>query len=446
MQAKTTTKRVLRPAVAVALAAALVAVPTAAASAAPTPPPTTAQPLRAATCGTWLLHQVSSVAQLDRDAAAIDAALAEPSTIGFSVRVPWNAIDTDLSLLDAAYAKAQARGKQISVRFMAGRYTPSRIFDAGAYNFTSSAGQRVPKPFSDTGVGGNPVFEREFDALTARLATWSRAHGAKLLHLAWYGFNWSEIYNDTEVQAARGYTPAGWTTGHKTLIDIAKKYSGPDLAVEFPLSGYWGGNANLSNDLTNHVIAKWGEWSDQIFLQGNGLGMYNGKVTQRPIWTAKQMFGVGDWDWQAAYDVLYAQAEQYVEVYLSSFSGTNKAQLRSEAAQFDSTVCAPMRAVKPPPPPPPPPPPGTAPTTPAALHVAFNSRSMFAVTWYPSSDDKAVAGYKVSVDGKPYKTVFWTNAWVFGTVASTAYSVSVVAYDADGNTSVPATISVKTPA
>jgi len=305
----------------------------------------TPQNLRAEVCGTWLLHQVMNLAQLESDADAIDAALAQPGTIGLSLRVPWNAIDGDLTILERGLEMAQARNKQYSIRFMAGRHTPGRVFDAGAHHYLNESNQRVPKPFANNGTGGNPVFEREYERLTNQLADWSRLNGVHLLHMSWYGYNWAEIYNDTTVQNAPGYSPEAWVTGHRNLIDIAHDVSGNDLAVEFPLSGHWGGIDSLRNNFIDHMLNLWGEWNDQLVVQGNGLGIYDNKSVgpAQHIFTAKQMYNMGTWNWPDIYDVLYQNKELYVEVYLSSFQGAQSAQLASEATRFDETVCAPQR-------------------------------------------------------------------------------------------------------
>ena len=92
-----------------------------------------------------------------------------------------------------------------------------------------------------------------------------------MLHLAWYGQEWAELNHGKEVRAVPGYRYDRWLVAHKRLLDIGLKHAGPNLAVEFPLSGY-GPLAEASAALADHVIAKAGAGSDWIFVQANGWG------------------------------------------------------------------------------------------------------------------------------------------------------------------------------
>lgn len=88
-------------------------------------PPAAADDTASMVCGTWVLQQVSSVAELDSYAARIGAALDLPGVVGLSVRFPWRAADTDFSILDRGRQIASEHGKAFSIRFMAGRSTLS---------------------------------------------------------------------------------------------------------------------------------------------------------------------------------------------------------------------------------------------------------------------------------------------------------------------------------
>ena len=127
-----------------------------------------------AICGTWVLQQVASRAELDRLLPQVLApALATPGVRGFSLRVPWRAIDADFALLEAGLAVAHERGLAFSVRFMAGRHTPARVFAAGCPSYRHR-GEPVPVPFFPDG-SPNTVFEAEYERFVARLAGWCRA-------------------------------------------------------------------------------------------------------------------------------------------------------------------------------------------------------------------------------------------------------------------------------
>ena len=68
---------------------------------------------------------------------------------------------------------------------------------------------QIPKPFSDSGRAGNPVFERNYKAVVKKLPGLVARQGVKILHLPWYGYQWAEIYNGSAVQppAATATTP-----------------------------------------------------------------------------------------------------------------------------------------------------------------------------------------------------------------------------------------------
>jgi hypothetical protein len=289
-------------------------------------------------CGTWVLQQVSDKSALERQAPAIDAALANSGVAGLSLRVPWTAIDTDFGVLNRAAQLAKARGKQLSVRFMAGASTPARVFNEGAYYYTAGT-KKMPKPFSNTGVAGNPVFESNFKVVVTKLAAWSRANGVKLLHLPWYGYKWAEIYNGTDLQATKGYTYDAWLKGHLKLLDMGLAVSGNDLTVEFALSGHWGGNATAAKTIAERIVSSAGAWSRRAMVQGNGLGQWNAPATRSNVYHAKQMVDGGDYDWASIYQTLRANDEAYVEVYLSSFAGPRKASLISQAQAFKTQRC-----------------------------------------------------------------------------------------------------------
>jgi hypothetical protein len=293
-------------------------------------------PINAA-CGTWVLQQATTMAELNGAAAQIDRVLALPGVVGLSLRVPWNAIDGDLALYERGLELARAQGKSLAVRFMAGRHTPARVFEAGAHAFVSAAGDVIPKPFGDDGTAGNPVFEQEFDRTVGVLATWARANGVRLLHLPWYGFAWAEIYNGDEIQAAPGYSYTAWLEGHTRLIALALGHAGDDLAVEFSMSGHWGGQNQGSGQVADAIVGLAGPGSPGIFVQGNGLGVFNNRTTDRPIFHAKQMYDGADYDWATVFGYLTTNDERYVEVYTASFSRPKQAQLAAEVARFGAT-------------------------------------------------------------------------------------------------------------
>lgn len=300
--------------------------------------------------GTWVLQQVTSRAELDRIAPRLlEPVLATPGVRGLCLRVPWRAIDGDLGVLEAGLAMAQRHGLAFSVRFMAGRHTPARVFEAGCRSYTTERGEEVPAPFLADG-SPNATFEREYEALVARLAKWCRERDVPLLHLAWYGQEWAELNHGREVRALEGYTYERWLTAHKRLIDIGLRHAGDELAVEFPLSGH-GPLTEAASDLAHHIIERVGPDSPRILVQANGWGP-NGewgapnaateaafdRVWALPVRRGLQMIQPRRYDWAACYERLRSVDATYAEVYAPSFTLEGRDELARQVAEFAGTA------------------------------------------------------------------------------------------------------------
>jgi hypothetical protein len=86
-----------------------------------------------------------------------------------------------------------------------------------------------------------------------------------------------------------------------------------------------------------------------------------------------------------------------------------------------------------------------APTQPGNLRATALDSSRVSLTWSASSDNVGVAGYRVFRDGRLLATVTTTSYSDTGLQPATTYGYHVVAFDAAGNTSAPASASVTTP-
>jgi len=305
-------------------------------------------------CGTWVLQQVSSRDELDRLVpTTISPALETPHVRGFSLRVPWKAIDQDFSLLEAGCEIARRHGVGYSVRFMAGRHTPQRVFDKGArfYLLTprrragAGAAEKVPAPFLSNGFP-NTVFETEYGQFVERLASWCRENDVHLVHLAWYGQHWAELNHGKEIRSLDGYSFDNWLRAHLRLLDIGQTCAGDDLAVELPFSGY-GPLTEAASRFADHVVAKLGPHNQRFFCQANGWGP-NGdwgapraeteaafdKVWQKPICRGQQAIQPSDFPWSRLYEKLYQNESTYCEVYAPSFLGKRREELAHEIRKF----------------------------------------------------------------------------------------------------------------
>ena len=85
----------------------------------------------------------------------------------------------------------------------------------------------------------------------------------------------------------------------------------------------------------------------------------------------------------------------------------------------------------------------TAPTTPSNLSAQPRENSV-ALSWTASNDDVGVTGYRIFVNDELYKTIGTTSVTVSELTASTNYIFSVAAFDAAGNLSAQASITVST--
>ncbi len=77
----------------------------------------------------------------------------------------------------------------------------------------------------------------------------------------------------------------------------------------------------------------------------------------------------------------------------------------------------------------------TPPSAPTGLKVDERTDESITVSWTASTDDTGVTGYKVLVNGQEKADVKETVCQITGLEAGTEYTVSVKAYDAEGNTS-----------
>jgi hypothetical protein len=301
-----------------------------------------------AVSGTWVLQQAGSIEELERDRTRLAAALATPRVRGFSLRAPWKSIDADFALLDAGLAMAQRHRLPIAVRFMAGRHTPARVFEAGS-PFYLRGQEKVPIPFLPDGTP-NTFFEAEYKSLVARLALWCRKNRSPLLHLAWYGQDSAELNHGPEVRAARGYRYENWLRAHMRLLDIAFATADATLSTELPFSGY-GPLTDAAARFADYVFAELGGWNPLFFCQANGWGPRGEwgapddetEVAFDKVWAVRicrglQMIQPRDYDWPAVFKRLYNSKATYCEVYAPSFETEHKKQLADEIAKF-MTYC-----------------------------------------------------------------------------------------------------------
>src|SRR4249920_810624 len=92
------------------------------------------------------------------------------------------------------------------------------------------------------------------------------------------------------------------------------------------------------------------------------------------------------------------------------------------------------------------PPDTEAPSAPLGLAQSEPAATGLDLTWLPSTDNVRVSGYRVSRDGAPIARTAETSISVGGLTCGASFTFTVVAYDAAGNASLPASITASTEA
>lgn len=306
--------------------------------------------------GVHVLQQVSSVAELTMYRSSLVAALNVPGVTTLAVRAPWSAVDTDFAIFDLARDIADQTGDQLTVRFMAGSHTPTRIWTACPSGYLGTGSARFPRPFTATGAL-NTCFINQYRTYVERLAVWARANDVHEIHLSHYAKDWAEFYYGTEVQAIAGGNNATSQTymvnATNALADIGIDLAGPDLAFELPMSGHGplmatstAGPPGIAERVTDHIVQRIGQQSDLFFIQGNGWdtdGIWGAdaateqrfdRVLTYGAVLGVQMIQPQQYDWTQVFNVAEAKHATTAEIYLPSFTGSQSALLRSEIAAW----------------------------------------------------------------------------------------------------------------
>jgi hypothetical protein len=285
-----------------------------------------------------VLEQADSVAELDRMSSSITSALANAGVLGLTIRVPWNILEPTLGVYDFRIldrAKQLAGTKRLTVRFMAGRYTPSfRLGYSMAYNGSVTgglgAGSKIPLPFTQTG-GINTTFETGWKALVDRLVGWAGNNGVRLLHFSWPGLLWAELALIDQMMQQRGYSYAVVRDMHFRMVDYVLARTGSGTMVEFPSTGHC--TNQLLMDIKSHILAL--SQQVRVILQSNNLSPTSGGVMGTPPRRAAQVVSASNsYNWSAVFLKAISMSAEYVEVYTPSFTGGTSQQLRSQIASF----------------------------------------------------------------------------------------------------------------
>jgi hypothetical protein len=290
-------------------------------------------------CGTWAMLQVSKTSAMTFFTPSINAALAIPGVKGLSLRAPWTAITSNLTIFDMGVQLAAADHSALAIRFLAGKDTPSQFLG----NSTKMGTSTIPLPWgagsTPTSFVPNTTFEAAYSATVHQLAAYALLHGIRILHLPWYSGATAEIYDGPEVVKAPGYSTANFLAGYERLMSVGLSVAGPNLAVEYPLGGV--GTAPFVKPLEAYMASITGAMNPDAMVQFNDLtsAMPGPQHPATGVNMTRQMQGQGDFNWTNVYQTLHTQGSQAVEIYLQSFAPSlaHAALLRQQAASFATT-------------------------------------------------------------------------------------------------------------
>ena len=238
----------------------------------------------------WMVQQITNgLTELNAISSQVNSALSQPGCFGFCIRVPWDGIyDGDYTILDRAKELADDNGKVLSVRFMAGRWTPAAVKNAGpifntgasSWPWQTGNGDVAPAPFDVESGAINQSFIEDLVAEVELIVDWYRENGLTLLHLPWFGYEWAELYYGPEFNSDYGGTAfderVKWLEAHQALITAVKeRVDLTGLYLEWPLSGH--GPLQVPNGalggrpsslLGDHMISQLG--TDKVVVGFNG--------------------------------------------------------------------------------------------------------------------------------------------------------------------------------
>jgi hypothetical protein len=290
--------------------------------------------------GTWVLHEASSVAALNRAAPGIRRALRLNGVVGLSIRVPWSALERRKGHYDFRVlrrARRIAGSNLLAVRFIAGRSTPAfRRGNAMVYDGSATGGRGrgvvVPLPFGRHG-GPNRTFERGWRKLVNHLASWSKRHRVRILHLSWPGLLWAELALVDQMMRQPGYSYGAAKATHLRLLRYGLRKSTRRMSVGFATTGH--APNQLRMDIQRRLLAsrKW----RRCYMQANNVapgGSGLPSAPPPPKRGAQMVGGSNTYDWASVYRAVRRMHATYLEVYSSSFRGGTSAQLAREAARF----------------------------------------------------------------------------------------------------------------
>ena len=171
------------------------------------------------------------------------------------------------------------------------------------------------------------------------------------------------------------------------------------------------GASHQVNKLVLRLPAGWGARTQTITVQGSVDGSSFATIAGASAFAFDPATG------NTVTRTLTTTTARYVRLSIGGNTGWPAAQLAQVEVYAGSTT------------------PDNPPTAPSGLTVTGKTSTSVSLAWTASTDDTGVTGYQVRQGGTVVATVTGTTATVSGLNPSTAYTFTVIARDAAGNTS-----------
>ena len=171
------------------------------------------------------------------------------------------------------------------------------------------------------------------------------------------------------------------------------------------------GASHQVNKLVVRLPAGWGARTQTITVQGSVDGSSFSTIAAASAFTFDPATG------NTVTRTLTTTTARHIRLSIAGNTGWPAGQLAKVEVYAGSTV------------------PDNPPTAPSGLTVTGRTSTSVSLSWTASTDDTGVTGYQVRQGGTVVATVTGTTATVSGLSPSTAYTFTVTARDAAGNTS-----------
>lgn len=243
-------------------------------------------------------------------------------------------------------------------------------------------------------------------------------------------------YDAAGNESAKSNSVTVTTHANSSINNIVVRAKGSYAGNAWPIMEIWVNNVKINSTTVNSSI-----YSDYLFSFNNSEGIskvdvvfindyYDPSTGQdRNLWVDYIIINNQRYEAESpltTYDKGYGSA---------GFDGLNvipgqESMLWNGALRFNLNNIQSLDAI--------------GPSAPSNLKVGAITSTAIVISWSPSTDNNAVAGYKIFRDGSQIVTTSSTSFKDRSLSPSTTYTYTVIAYDTNGNKSKPISLSVET--